>query len=209
MVTLTGRHIGLPLRKKYMSIFDRIKGLRKQPSVQDLTKKMVLSVVKTRTFPSWKQWQHLPHTFTSTEKKISLSAVLVVAISLLFLGGRYVVLHQTVVPAVGGEYTEALIGTPQFINPLYASVNDVDADLTRLVFSGLMKYDPTLGLVPDLAESYDISDDGKTYTFVLREGAKWHDGNPVTVGDVVATFSILQNPEYKSPLSKFRPLKKT
>ncbi len=184
-----------------MSIFDRLKKLRKQPSVQDLTKKMVLSVVKTRTLPSWKQWQHLPRTLTAGERKVSISALTVMVACSLFLGGQYVFTHQTVVAAVGGQYTEALIGTPQFINPLYASVNDVDADLTRLVFSGLMKHDPQDGLVPDLAESYDVSDDGKTYTFVLREGVTWHDGNPVTVGDVVATFSILQNPEYKSPLS--------
>jgi peptide/nickel transport system substrate-binding protein len=52
-----------------------------------------------------------------------------------------------------------------------------------------------------LAESYSISEDGKTYTFVLKEGAVWHDGNPVRVRDVIATFAMIQNPEYKSPLS--------
>lgn len=184
-----------------MSILNHLKALRKKPSVQDLTKKMVLSVVKTRTIPSWKQWKQLPRTLTTNERRVSLCAILVMGISLFVLGGRYVIVHQTVVPAVGGEYTEALIGNPQFINPLYASVSDVDADLTRLVFSGLMQYDINNGLTTDLAESYDISDDGKTYTFVLRQGAKWHDGNPVTVSDVVGTFSLLQNPEYKSPLS--------
>lgn len=169
--------------------------------MQDLTKKMVLSVVKTRAFPSWKQWQHLPRTLKPKERQLASGALLVMILSLLFLGGRYIVVHQTLVPAVGGEYSEALIGTPQLINPLYASLSDVDADLSRLIFSGLMKYDPKDGLVLDLAESYDLSDDGLTYTFVLRENARWHNGDPVTVNDVVTTFSMMQDPSYKSPLS--------
>ncbi len=174
---------------------------REGPTTQDLTKKMVLSVVKTRAFPSSKQWKHLPQVLGQAERRVASFALTTIVLSLLFLGGRYVFVHQEIVPAIGGEYTEGLIGTPQFVNPLYASVSDVDADLTRLVFSGLMKYDPIDGLVPDLAESYDISDDGKTYTFVLRANTKWHDGDPVTVSDVVSTFSIFQNADYKSPLS--------
>ncbi len=181
-----------------MSFFKR---LRQDPTMQDLTKKMVLSVVKTRAFPSWKQWQHLPRTLKPKERQLASGALLVMILSLLFLGGRYIVVHQTLVPAVGGEYSEALIGTPQLINPLYASLSDVDADLSRLIFSGLMKYDPKDGLVLDLAESYDLSDDGLTYTFVLRENARWHNGDPVTVNDVVTTFSMMQDPSYKSPLS--------
>lgn len=169
--------------------------------MQDLTKKMVLSVVKTRAFPSWKQWQHLPRALKPQERKLASGALLGILLSLLFLGGRYVFIHQALVPAVGGEYSEALIGTPQLINPLYASLSDVDADLSRLIFSGLMKFDPKDGLVTDLAESYDLSDDGLTYTFVLRENARWHDGDPVTVNDVIATFSMMQDPTYKSPLS--------
>lgn len=188
-----------------MSFFQRLKKsvekFRKGPTTQDLTKKMVLSVVKTRAFPSWQQWKHLPRTLLPLERKLSVVAIAVICASLLFLGGRYVFIHQTLVASVGGEYTEGLIGTPQFVNPLYASVSDVDMDLTRLVFSGLMKYDPNQGLVPDLAESYDVSDDGKTYTFVLRENLEWHDGEPVRVSDVIATISMLQNAEYKSPLA--------
>ncbi|MEK9130919.1 MAG: hypothetical protein AAB429_02270, partial [Patescibacteria group bacterium] len=114
-----------------MSFFKR---LRQDPTMQDLTKKMVLSVVKTRAFPSWKQWQHLPRTLKPKERQLASGALLVMILSLLFLGGRYIVVHQTLVPAVGGEYSEALIGTPQLINPLYASLSDVDADLSRLIF---------------------------------------------------------------------------
>ncbi|MEK7665286.1 MAG: ABC transporter substrate-binding protein, partial [Patescibacteria group bacterium] len=174
---------------------------RKGQTTQDLTKQTVFHVAKTRAMPSWEQWKHVPHLLTATERLIGRIALVLVIVSSLTLIGRYLLLNQTIVPAVGGEYTEGLIGMPQFVNPLYAVTSDVDNDLTRLVFSGLMKYEPGVGLVGDLAESYDLSDDGKTYTFVLRDGARWHDGNPVRIADIIATFSMMQSPEYKSPLS--------
>lgn len=109
--------------------------------------------------------------------------------------------HLVFGPATGGVYTEGLVGSPQFINPLYAQGNDVDQDIARLVYSGLMQWHPTEGLVTDVAESYTISDDERVYAFTLRDNATWHDGSPVTVRDVMFTFSAIQNPEYKSPLS--------
>ncbi len=105
------------------------------------------------------------------------------------------------VPARGGSYTEGLIGAPQFVNPLYASGNDVDQDLVRLIYSGLMKWDPSAGLIPDLAESYTVSADEKVYTFSLRNDATWHDGTQVTPRDVIFTFHTIQNPSYGSPIA--------
>jgi peptide/nickel transport system substrate-binding protein len=107
--------------------------------------------------------------------------------------------HTHVVPKTGGSYTEGLIGVPHYINPLLAS-NDVDRDLSSVIFSGLMKMDAKGQLVPDLAEGYTISDDKKTYTFKLRDGLRWHDGEPLTAEDVVYTLSVVQDPELKSPL---------
>ncbi len=185
------------------NLFHRIKktveNFRKGPTTQDLTKRMVFSVTKKRAFPSWTQWKHLPRAFTLTERRVSVIALSAIVVSVLFLGGRYITLHATLVPTPGGEYVEALIGTPQFVNPLYANRSDADRDLTKLIYSGLMKQGNE-GLTTDLAESYDVSDDGKTYTFVLREHVRWHDGEPVTVTDVISTFAMLQNPEYRSPL---------
>ena len=45
------------------------------------------------------------------------------------------------IPAPGGIYSEALVGEPQFINPILLGINDVDRDIAALVYSGLMKYD--------------------------------------------------------------------
>jgi peptide/nickel transport system substrate-binding protein len=102
-------------------------------------------------------------------------------------------------PVTGGgsSYTEAVAGTYQRINPLYASTNEVDADLSRLVFSGLVRVGPDGGVLPDLAQLPEVSADGKTYTFKLRKGVNWHDGVAFTSRDVAFTISQLTNPDFK------------
>lgn len=171
---------------------------RKQKS--DLTHRSVLSVTKKRTLPSWSQWKHLPRVMNRAEKITVLVALVLIITALVIVGTRYVSVHQVVVPAIGGEYVEGLVGAPQFINPLYSSANDVDNDIARLVFSGLMKWTPKQGLIPDLAESYEISEDQLVYTFTLRDGARWHDGEQVRVRDIIYTIKTIQSTDYKSPL---------
>ena len=61
-----------------------------------------------------------------------------------------------------------------------------------------MKYNEEGKLVPDLARSYEISDDGLNYTIYLKENAKWQDGAPVTTDDVAFTIQTAQNPDYGS-----------
>lgn len=102
------------------------------------------------------------------------------------------------VPAYGGTLVEGEVGSPQFINPLLA-VSDADRDLSALVYAGLMGLSGSGELVPVLAESYAISDDGKMYTFTIREGAVFSDGTPVTADDVVFTVEKAQNATLKSP----------
>lgn len=101
-------------------------------------------------------------------------------------------------PAYGGSFSEAVIGTPRFINPLLTT-SDADRDITALVYSGLMRDMPDGSIIPDLAESYSISSDGLTYTFEIKKGAKFQDGKDVTADDVAFTVSQAQNPELKSP----------
>ncbi|MBI3671203.1 hypothetical protein HY249_00205, partial [Candidatus Azambacteria bacterium] len=104
------------------------------------------------------------------------------------------------IPAYGDRYSEALVGGPQFINPILISSNDVDRDISELVYSGLMEYSPEGDIVPALAKSYKISNDGKEYTFYLRDDVSWHDGKKFTADDVVFTISSIINPDYSSPL---------
>lgn len=117
------------------------------------------------------------------------------------IGARFVFTHQVETPAVGGEYVEAVAGEPQFINPLYAPANDVDADIARLVYAGLLRRDADGVLQNDMAERWTVSEDGKIYTFTLREDAKFHNGSPLLARDVLFTMDALRNSLYRSPLS--------
>lgn len=103
------------------------------------------------------------------------------------------------VAQVGGVYREGALTQPRTINPIFA-VRDIDRDLSRLIFSGLISYTPQGTPETDLAEHYEISPDGKVYTVTLRENLMWHDGHPLEADDVVFTVLLVQNALYKSPL---------
>lgn len=137
----------------------------------------------------------------SSREKITVNIlILVVSASLIasVLGFYY---HFTKeIPIAGGEYTEGVVGQPLYVNPVLAGANDTDADLTALIYSGLFKYDSEGKLVPDLAESYELSDDKLTYTVTLKKGVKWHDGEAFSADDVLFTMQAIQDPAFKSPL---------
>ena len=75
------------------------------------------------------------------------------------------------------------------------------------LYSGLVNYDwtqPTITIVEDLAESYDVSEDGLTYTFKLMPGATFHDGSALTAEDVVMSMNRhYQHPSYESAVAPF------
>ncbi len=106
---------------------------------------------------------------------------------------------RTPAPLPGGAYSEAAIGSVQVVNPLLP--DSASSDVDRLIFSGLTRYDAQGHLAADLATKWDVSTDGKTYTFHLRKGVKWHDGVPFTATDVAFTIAAIQNPDSRSPLA--------
>lgn len=105
----------------------------------------------------------------------------------------------TIVPEFGGTYTEGIVGSPRFINPVLAN-SDADRDLVSLVYSGLVRLDADGNVVPDLAQSWNILPDGKTYQFSLKPKLFFHDGKKLTSADIVYTIGRIQNPALKSPL---------
>lgn len=102
------------------------------------------------------------------------------------------------IPAYGGQVREGIIGTPRFINPVLAT-SDQDEDLTTLVFAGLTKKNTTGGVILDMAERIDESEDGLRYVATIKDGARFHDGKEVTADDIVYTIDVVQNPTIKSP----------
>lgn len=124
-------------------------------------------------------------------------AVLLGASALALLAGANAAV-STEMPAEGGTHVEGLLGPARFINPILA-LSKADEDLTSLIYSGLVRALPDGSVVPDLAQSYEISADGMTYTFKLRPDATFHDGTPVTSADVLFSVQTAQNPDFKSP----------
>lgn len=126
--------------------------------------------------------------------------LLVISTSLIGWVGYIYVSLTVPIPKSGGEYTEGLVGQPLYINPLLSQTSEADSDLAQLIYSGLFKYDKNGQVVPDLAESVEISEDQRTYTVYLKKDLKWQDGAPLTASDVLFTINILQDQTYKSPL---------
>ena len=153
-------------------------------------------------FPSFRQILKLHKVLSRKEQVLILCFLILFVASLTIEASRFYLRHVTLAPSEGGIYTEGLIGAPRFINPLFSMASDVDSDITALVFSGLLRFKPEEGYVPDLAESYEISDDKKIYTFHLRNNIKWHDGVPFSIDDIIFTIKAIQNGEYASPLAK-------
>ena len=145
-------------------------------------------------------WQKFFRVFSAKERMTVLTLVLLAAISLVatVLGVYYSLTKP--VPISGGDYSEGIIGQPMYVNPVLAAGNEADADMARLIYSGLFKYGSDGKIVPDLAESYDVSNDQLTYTVHLKQNVKWHDGEPFSSDDVLFTIQAIQDPAFKSPL---------
>lgn len=147
-------------------------------------------------FPSFSQWRKLPK-FLSFREKAVLFLLFVV-----FLGsGIFLYVQNTeVVPAKGGTLVEGVLGSPRFLNPVYADANDVDRDLVQLLFAGLMKYDEDGNIVPDLAKELIVEEGGKVYELTLKDKLQWSDGTYFTTDDILFTIRTIQDPRYKSPV---------
>ncbi|MDZ4226389.1 MAG: ABC transporter substrate-binding protein, partial [Patescibacteria group bacterium] len=124
------------------------------------------------------------------------SALLVISAGVLLFMLNGLLLEPT--PAHGGTLTEGILGAPRFINPVLA-VSDADRDLTALIYSGLLKPTSSGNYEPNLTSRYEVSEDGRVYTFFLREDATFHDGESVTAHDVVFTITKIKDPSLKSP----------
>lgn len=104
-------------------------------------------------------------------------------------------------PAVARNRNDTvIIGTSDFggvFNPLYCETA-FEAAVTELIFDGMVESDYNALPIPGMAD-YEISQDGLTYTFTLKEGVKFSDGTPVTAEDVEFTVYALADPEYYGP----------
>lgn len=171
-----------------------------KPLVSASADMKLLRRVHGKKMPRLRQLGHMPKVLTVKERRLINISLVLLMVGLVWSSSTVLGKYKTEVPKVGGKYIEAVVGSPQLINPIFSSINDVDRDITRLVFSGLMKYDKKQQLVTDLAESFQLSDDKKTYTFKLKPEVVWHDGTSFTARDVVFTINTIQDSLVGSPL---------
>jgi len=105
-------------------------------------------------------------------------------------------------PAAGGAAGRDLViglgGDATSLNPVVAT-DGVSYTVEWPLFDSLLELDQNLTVRPLLAESWDVSRDGLTYTFKLRKGVTWHDGKPFTARDVAFTFYSVLDPRVTTP----------
>lgn len=97
-------------------------------------------------------------------------------------------------PAYGDTFIQASIADIRGLIPNITS-DGASHEVGSLIYSGLIKRDKDLNLVPDLAESWELSENCLTLTFKLRKNASWHDGRPFTAEDVRFTYETMIHPK--------------
>ncbi len=102
----------------------------------------------------------------------------------------------------GGVYRRALANNPTTLDPAF--VSDIySRTVVRQIVDGLVQFDAHLNPIPAIAEFWEASRDGLTWTFTLRRGVKFHHGREVTAEDFVYSFTRLLDPKKPSPSSEY------
>lgn len=145
------------------------------------------------------------------KKSLLLVAVMVSSLILSACGGnKSAESSKGATTAANGETTAPANGTagldlavevgpdPETIDPALNSSADA-ANMIMHAFETLLIVDKDNKIVPGQAETYDISKDGLTYTFHLRDNLKWSDGTPLTANDFVFSWKRLADPNVAAP----------
>ena len=157
-----------------------------------------LSFIKEFRFPKKYELKNALDSVSKKEFYIFTSILIVAFVSMFVILNKVNNKFLVAVPVSGGSINEGIIGMPTLVNPVLA-ISDADKDLTMLVYSGLMRRDASGYFIPDLAESYTVSSDGLSYTFVLKKKLTFQDGQKVTADDVIFTINKIKDPTIKSP----------
>ncbi|MDA3840582.1 MAG: peptide ABC transporter substrate-binding protein [Patescibacteria group bacterium] len=165
----------------------------------DFNKKLVYSLSKSK-IPTLKQFKYIGKYLNKKEALAIKISTFLIFTSISFVAVSFYMTHLEITPVSGGEYTEGLIGAPKHINPLYSSINDVDNDISSLIFSSLYQRDSKGGLKEDLLDDINLSEDEKEYTIKIKPNVLWHDGEELSADDLIFTINTIVDSKYQSPL---------
>jgi peptide/nickel transport system substrate-binding protein len=87
------------------------------------------------------------------------------------------------------QYTEGRVGSISTLNPLFSNQNDIDKGIQELVFEKFIHIDKDGTMLPGIATSWDISEEGKIYQFNISDDHMWSDNTPLTLDDILFTFN--------------------
>jgi peptide/nickel transport system substrate-binding protein len=123
--------------------------------------------------------------------------ITIIGIWLIQQWSHFFELHSVFIPRSGGTMSEATVGELSILNPLAPNSTPLDQDLQKLLFAGLVEYNPVTGRMEPALATFKVSEDSKTYSFTLKESAKFNNGKKVTTADVIFTFqTLIQNPNF-------------
>ncbi|MCC6792028.1 MAG: hypothetical protein IT336_10090 [Thermomicrobiales bacterium] len=96
----------------------------------------------------------------------------------------------------GGTLNIGVVGAIDSLNPYLTNLYGPSMDILSGVYEGLLTFDSNQQLQPALAESYEVSDDGVVYTFKLRQGVTFHNGDDFTADDVIETWKMIVDGDF-------------
>jgi len=141
--------------------------------------------------------------FSNKEKISSLLVTILILIVILPPIFRDERLSEVVTGTSVAEslYAEGLVGDIVHLNPVFTEFNEVDQDISSLIFSGLSKYDPETGEIAEDIATHILMEDEKTYQFTLKNDIYWQDGTEVTAEDIYFTYhDVIQSPDFQNPI---------
>src|SRR3989337_3550117 len=99
----------------------------------------------------------------------------------------------------GGALSYGEFGRPATLDPI-TSNEMIAVRIVELIFNGLVGINEKQEVVPELAEKWEISPDGRAYTFFLRKDVAWHakegeEAKPFTADDIIFTYKIMMHPK--------------
>jgi peptide/nickel transport system substrate-binding protein len=126
----------------------------------------------------------------------------VVFLVCLFLVGTFGTAEAGEQPVYGGTLTVALEGEPPGLDATTNPSAIIDRVVYNNLFEGLVKFNRHGEIIPGLAKTWQISEDGRVYTFRLQQGVTFHNGQPFTAADVKYTLDLARDPDNKTKTHK-------